>query len=213
MLKLNKIYCMDCLEGMREIPDKSVDLVLTDPPYGIGKEEVYGDEDLTQYYRVLPELFRVLKDNSFFVCFSSIGRLPEFFHNNPFNYRWQFIIYINNGMVRGSVGFNRYICVLIFMKGNPKQNKPLLDVMEVSTSSQECAKREHPTQKRLDVCQKIVNTFSSDSDLIVDPFMGSGTTAVACKLFNRDFIGFEINPEYVKIAEKRLEQEVLRSWI
>ena len=203
---MNKMYQGDCLEMMKEIEDNSIDLVLTDPPYGIDKEGVENDHSLEAYYNSLPEIYRVLKENGFFVSFASIGNLPDFFRNNPFTYRWQYIVYINNGMVRGSIGFNRYISVLIFQKGEAKLTKPLLDVMEVSTSAQQCAKREHPTQKREDVCRKLIFALSQPDDIVLDPFAGSGTTLIASKQTGRRYIGIELNQLYVDVCNRRLYQ-------
>jgi site-specific DNA-methyltransferase (adenine-specific) len=72
--------------------------------------------------------------------------------------------------------------------------------------------KQHPTQKPLDVIRKLIIHHSKEHDLICDPFMGSGTTAVACKQLNRNFIGFEISQEYVNIANERLKQTNLREW-
>lgn len=213
MLELNKIYCMDCLEGLKLIPDNSIDLVLTDPPYGIQKEGIENDEDLRYYHNSLPDIYRIMKSDSFFVTFASIGNLPLFFQDNPFQFRWQYIQYINNGMVRGGLGFNRYISILVFQKGSAKIKNIISDVYEMSTSSQECAKREHPTQKDLKVVQKLLTTFSKEGDTVLDPFMGSGTTAVACKQLRRNFIGFELSQKYVDIANKRLSQETIFDYV
>lgn len=67
----------------------------------------------------------------------------------------------------------------------------------------------HPTQKPIKLFKRIVLVSSNEGDIVFDPFMGSGTTAVACKQLNRKFLGFEIDPEYVKIANQRLEQQTL----
>lgn len=209
MLEVNKIYQGDCLALIKQIDDESINLVLTDPPYGINKEGIANDDSLDTYYNILPEIYRVLQDRSFFICFVSIGRLPEFFNNNPFDYRWMFIQYINNGMVRGSIGFNRFICVLIFQKGDAKLTKPMQDVYEMSTSSQECAKREHPTQKDVNVVRRLIETFSKPEDIVLDPFAGSGTTLLGCKHIGRKFIGFELMQEYVDVANERLAQKTL----
>jgi len=70
--------------------------------------------------------------------------------------------------------------------------------------------REHPTQKPIKIIREIIKDNSDNpNNIILDCFMGSGTTAIACKQLGRKFIGFEINPEYVKIAEKRLAQQTL----
>ena len=68
--------------------------------------------------------------------------------------------------------------------------------------------REHPTQKPLALFNWIVRNYSKEDEVILDPFMGSGVTLEACKLLHRQYIGIEINPEYIKIAERRLSQEV-----
>ena len=201
---INRVICGDCLEVMKNIPDKSIDLVFTDPPYGINKEGIKNDESLEVYYKCLPEIYKVLKDKSFFVTFASIGRLPDFFLNNSFKYRWQYIIFINNGMVRGSIGFNRYISVLIFQKGKAKLKKPLLDIFECSTSSKQCKERTHPTEKRLDAIKKLIPAFSKEGEVILDCFCGTGNILLGCKELERNFIGIEINPEYCDVARKRL---------
>ena len=108
-------------------------------------------------------------------------------------------------MVRGSIGFNRYISILIFQKGEARVKKQMTDVFEYSTSSKECSKREHPTQKEIKLVRKLIDGFSKEGDIVFDPFLGSGTTAVACKELGRNFIGFEISPEYCEIARKRVE--------
>jgi DNA modification methylase len=204
MLELNKIYNQDCIEKMKELPDKSIDLVFTDPPYGINKVGIKNDESLEVYYKSLPEIYRILKDNCFFITFASIGRLPDFFLNNPFRYRWQYIIYINNGMVRGSIGFNRYISVLVFQKGNAKIKKPLLDIFECSTSSKQCKERTHPTEKRLDAIKKLIPAFSKEGDIIIDCFCGTGNILLGSKELKRNFIGIEIDKKYCEIANNKI---------
>jgi len=198
-----KLYQGDCLEILPTIPDESIDLIITDPPYGIDKEGVLNDHSLEVYYNSLKDCYRVLKPDSFYITFNSIGRLPEFFHNNPFTYRWQFIVYTNNGMVRGGVGFSRFMSALIFQKGDAKFKKQLLDVQEVSTSSQECAKRVHPTEKRVDSIEKILTSFSKEDDVVLDPFLGGGTTMFACQNMRRGCIGMELHPSYIETIKKR----------
>ena len=215
MLELNRIYNMDCLDGMKQIDDNSIDLVLTDPPYGINKKGIINDESLEMCYKTLPEINRVLKDNRFFITYASIGRLPEFFKNNPFNYRWQYIVYTNNGMRRGALGFNKYQILLVFQKGNAKLSKQIVDVKEVFTTSKQCSKRVHPTEKRIDVCLNLIDAFSKDNDIVLDLFSGSGTILLSCKQLQRHFIGFEIDIGYYNTSLKRIFNfpKRLESWI
>jgi len=78
----NKIICGDCLELIKKIPNSTVDAVLTDPPYGLNKKGVVNDVDLSTFYKALPECFRVLKENSWFITFFSTKFLPKIFENN-----------------------------------------------------------------------------------------------------------------------------------
>ncbi len=78
---------------------------------------------------------------------------------------------------------------------------------KISSNHKEGCK--HPTQKPIKFLKRFVETFAEKGDLVLDPFMGSGTTAVACKELGRNFIGFEINKEYIEMANKRLEQKTL----
>ncbi len=194
----------DNVDLIKELKDESIDAIITDPPYGINKAGILNDDSLEAYYKMLPECYRVLKNDSVFATFASIKRLPEFFMNNPFDYKWQYIVYINNGMVWDDLGANRYMPVLIFQKGKPKI-KSMLDVYECSTSVKQCDTRVHPTQKRLDVLLKLVNAITKIGDTILDPFMGSGTTGVASLSLRRNFIGYELDKTYFERAKERLE--------
>lgn len=211
-----KLINGNCIEELKKIPDGTIDCCITDPPYGINKLGITNDEDLSVYYQSLKEIYRVLKDNSFFITFASIGRLPDFFLNNPFIYRWQYIVFINNGMVRGSIGFNRYISILIFQKGKAKIKHPLLDIFECSTSSKQCKQRTHPTEKRLDVIEKIIPAFTKEGDIVLDCFCGTGNILLGCKNLKRGYIGIEIDKKYFDIAETKLKvievkQEAMQS--
>lgn len=208
-MEINKIYQGDCLELMKELPDESIDHIITDPPYGINKEGIENDDSLEVYYKSLKEMFRVLKKDAFLITYASIGRLPDFFKNNPFTYRWQYITYIDNGMVRGSIGFNNYMVTLIFQKGEAKLKRPMKDIMRVSTSSQECAKRKHPTEKDVRTIRRFLECFTKEGDLILDPFIGAGSVAVACYQTGRNFIGMELNQGYINEANKKLNQKVI----
>jgi DNA modification methylase len=203
-METNKIYQGDCLELMKQIEDESIDCIITDPPYGINKGKIAGDEDFSLINKFLPEAFRVLKDNSFFICFCSIAKLPELLKNNIFNYRWMCIYYINNGMVRGSMGFSAFIPAIIFTKGNPKIKKQIRDVCEISTSSKEVKSFYHPYQKDFRIIRDLILCSTKEGELVLDPFMGGGSVPNACINLKRNFIGMELSEEYCKIANERL---------
>lgn len=206
---INTIQNIDCMEGFKIIPDKSIDLVVSDPPYGLNKKNIDNDENLNLYYLSLSEIYRVLKDDSFFITFFSTKFLPKAFNNNPFEYFWNMVLYCPNGMVNSPVGFTKYMSCLVFKKGNPsliKRNKDIfLDTPGKMVEPDE-GFINHPTPKPKAFIKELILMFSNEKDVVLDPFIGSGSTAVACKQTNRRFIGFEVNKDYYKLSVERLKR-------
>lgn len=204
---INKIICGDCLNLIKRIPDESVDIILTDPPYGLNKKGIKNDVDLSVFYKCLPECCRVLKKNSWFVTFFSTKFLPMIFKNNPFSYFWQIILYCPEGMVKSPIGITKFMSCFVFKKGNPKITQKNRDIF-IDTPGKMVEPDEgfinHPTPKPKQFIKEVLRMFTKENDLVLDPFIGSGSTAVACEQLNRRFIGFEINQDYVRIANKRL---------
>ena len=215
ILEVNKIHCMDCLEGMRQMEDKSVDLVLTDPPYGIlqGVTQIGGSHcaenrvyppigwDDKPSKELFDEMFRVSENQVIFGGEHLSHLLPQ----SRGWYCWDKLRPDNTTFSECEfvwTSFDRKSRVIRHLWHGMLRASPLImsDVIV------------HPTQKPLDVVRQLLLDCSVEGDLVCDPFLGSGTTAVACKQLGRDFIGFEISQEYVDIANKRLEQEVLKSW-
>lgn len=219
MLETNKIYNMDCLEGLRQMEDESVDLVLTDPPYNInvvsqrGTNKSLENDNLNQYafksllFELSKEMKRVLKKDTFIVCFcgwstSHIFRevMDEFFTLKSMP------IWVKNNWGLGYYTRPQYEPALLYLNGTPKPlEKPISDVWQFKRLNNPI----HIAQKPEDLIQHIARSFSKEGDLVLNPFMGSGTTAVAFQQLNRRFIGFEISKEYCDIANKRLSQKVL----
>jgi len=206
---INRIIHGDCLELIKLIPDNSVDVVLTDPPYGLNKNGIRGDADLSLFYNILPECYRVLKKDSFFITFFSTKFLPQLFKNNPFNYFWQIVLYCPEGMVKSPIGYTKFMSCFVFKKGNPNIILPNKDIF-VDTPGKMVEPDEgyidHPTPKPKHFIKEILKMFTKENDIILDPFIGSGATAVACILLNRRFIGFEIEEKYYKIALDRINK-------
>jgi len=205
MLERNKIYCMDCLEGMRQLEDKSVDLVLTDPPYGVGmaKWDKYIELDGWFY-----ECERIGKQLIFTPGIRNIYNYPK-----P---KW-ILSWVKQGSSQrnDTGGFNHWEPLLYYGNRRIMVDTFVLPMLQGIHNIGDISISEmiHPCPKPLKLFYWLVDRLTDVGDLVVDPFLGSGTTAVACKQLGRDFIGFEINQEYVDIANKRLEQEVLKSWI
>jgi len=204
---INKIICGDCLELIKLIPDNSIDCIITDPPYGLNKNGIKNDKDLSLFYNILPDCYRVLKDDSFFATFFSTKYLPDLFKNNPFAYFWQFVLYCPEGSVRSPIGFTKYMSCFVFKKGNPKLRKWKTDIFKDTPGKMVEPDEgfiEHPTPKPKHFIKEIMDMITLEDDLILDPFIGSGSTAVACRQLKRRFIGFEVKEDYCLLANERV---------
>jgi site-specific DNA-methyltransferase (adenine-specific) len=211
MLELNKIYCADCLELMQEIPDKSIDLLLTDPPYGIKRDkgfEGFGgfggfgtpiarrryEEDDWDSERPTKEIFngiiRISKNAIIFGGNFFTDLLPQSNH-------WLVWDKLNTMPTFGD-------CELAWTNF-PRNSVKKYELQYNGLLGKE-SERFHPTQKPLKLMEWCLKNYSKEGDLVLDPFLGSGTTAVACKRLGRNFIGIEKEQKYVEIALKRLEK-------
>ena len=207
---INKIVCGDCLELIKLIPDNSIDAVLTDPPYGLNKNGVRNDADLSLFYNVMPECDRVLKSDSFFITFFSTKFFPLLFKDNPFNYFWQIVLYCPEGRVKSPIGHTKYMSCFIFKKGNPKiirWNKDIFIDTPGKMVEPDEGYIDHPTPKPKHFIKEILKMFTKENDLILDPFLGSGSTLVACLQTGRKGIGIEIDQGYCEIAKQRVIKE------
>jgi len=205
----NKIICGDSLKLIKELQNESIDLILTDPPYGIKKEGIRNSADLETFYKILPDCYRILKKDGFIIIFFSTKLLPEIFKNNPFSYFWQFILNCPLGSVRSPIGFSKYMSCLVFKKGNPKITKWNKDIFNDTPSKMVEPDEgfiDHPSPKPKHFISELLQMFSKEEDLILDPFIGSGSTAISCILTNRKFIGFEIEKKYCILANERINK-------
>ena len=206
---IDKIICGDCLEVMKEIPDKAVDLVLTDPPYGIKRDKGFGGAG--GFNGKKPIARRQYNDNwdkerpSEF-CFKEILRIGKnilIFGGNyfadilPQSKHWVVWDKLNTMPTFGD-------CELIWT--NAKRNSVKKITYQYNGLFGKEKRRYHPTQKPVGLIKKLLEIYSKEGDLIFDPFLGSGTTAVACLELNRHFIGIELSPEYCEIAKKRIKE-------
>jgi DNA modification methylase len=218
-----RLECGDCLQLMKDIPDGSVDLIVTDPPYefhsghgggSFGTEaREYHDElkglDKGVTDAVLEEFMRVLKvPNLYIWCNKNqIRQYLNFFCDRGCTY--DVLTWHKTNPV--PTCNNKYLSdteyCLYFRKGaqlyGSYDTKHKYWVTELNTKDKDLY--DHPTIKPLDIIQQLVENSSLPGELVLDPFMGSGTTGVACILSGRDFIGYEIAPNYFETAKKRVE--------
>ena len=210
---INKVIQGDCLEVMKHIPDGAVDLVLTDPPYGIGMSK--GFEGFEGFGGFGKPIHRRKYDDDW------DSRRPSREHFNGI------IRCGNKVIVFGGNHFADYLPMgnhwIVWDKLNTMPSFGDCELLWTNIERHSVKKityeyngllgkegeRSHPTQKPRGLFKRILLDYSKPNDLILDPFLGSGTTAVAAKELGRDFIGIEIEPKYCEIANNRLRQEVL----
>lgn len=217
---INQVTWGDCLEGMKMIPDKSIDLILTDPPYGMDYqssrrteqfEKIALDQDIKWFPELAKQLYRTLKVDSHCYVFCNdyaISHFRRLLEEVGFTPKRTLVWLKNNhtsGDLEGDYG-NKTEFILYCQKGrkelNGARSTNVLSFGRVSDMV-------HPTQKPIDLLQFLINKSTSDGSLVCDPFMGSWTTARACKDLGRNFIGFELEEKYCKVGEERLRQQNL----
>jgi DNA modification methylase len=201
---LNRVICGDCLEVMKNIPDKSIDLVVTDPPYGVGIDYGVYEDSLTNTKNLVLSFVKEAVRISKITLFTAGKFETEVFLYQNFPPRWRLCWHKGSTGNISPVGFNDWEMVMVY------GNKVCVNQHDYfKTNTERMGFGGHPCPKPLAYSQWLVNRFSKRGDIVLDPFLGSGTTAVAWKNLGRQFIGIEINPDYCKIAEDRLRQEVL----
>jgi len=205
--ELNKIYTGDCLEIMRSWPDKCVDLTVTDSPYGMNYlsnrykngnpfGSVLGDDGFP--ILALQEMFRLSRCAVF--CFCRWDNLPDIPKPKSF------IAWIKNNWTAGDLeheyGRQWEACAFYPQEEHEFISRPpdVLDFRKIPSTS-----LLHPTEKPVALMSCLIE--KNKGDIILDPFCGTGSTLLAADLLGRKWIGIDIVPGYVKIAQDRIEKE------
>lgn len=219
-----KLLNGDCLEIMKQIPNESVDMVLTDPPYLCDysrhdsksrfSKKIANDENNSanecMIEKYLQECYRIMKDNTAIYCFCNYKKIDFFkqqIETAGFNLK-NIIIWDKqrNGMGDLSTTFGySYEFIIFASKGQPKiRGKRISDVWQFARVKPK--EQEHQNQKPVDLLVQAIEKSSDENSVVFDGFMGSGSTGVACINTNRDFIGIELDENYFNIAKKRIEE-------
>jgi len=204
------LYHGDCLKVLKQLPDKSVDLVLTDPPYGMKYKsnhykngnpfgEITGDNKYP--VEILDICFRLAKRAVFSFCrWDNLHEVPK---------PKSFIVWLKNNWSAGDLNHEyarMWEGILFYPLDKHFFHKRLPDV--VDSRRVPPTKLVHPTQKPEILIRSLINNNTNETDLVLDPFLGSGTTAVACEALGRRWIGIEISEKYCEIAKERIEAEI-----
>lgn len=240
-MELNKIYNEDCLIGMEKIPDKSVDMILCDLPYGTTACKWDTIIPLTELWE---QYERVIKDNGAIVLTASQPFTSTLVNSNLKIFRYEWIWEKNQGvnfLLAKKQPLKVHENILVFYKKQPNYNpqmetgEPYISgkgdsgevtnrVKKTQTNNKgtrypktvKKIKREfglHPTQKPVALFEYLIKTYSNENETVLDNCMGSGTTAIACINTNRNYIGFELDKEYYNIAINRIEDALLNNFM
>ncbi|MED2847147.1 DNA-methyltransferase [Bacillus toyonensis] len=241
---LNQVFNMDCLEGMKLIPDKSVDMILCDLPYGTTAckwDSIIPFDQLWQQYE------RIIKDNGAILLTASQPFTTKLIASNMklFRYEW---IWKKGNHVTGFPNANRmplknHENVLVFYKKLPKyypqdlilldkpiQKKQIRRMKVFGKRNNESLNNEyvkkytnypksvidfprdsktfHPTQKPVALFEYLIKTYTKEGETVLDNCMGSFTTAIACISTKRNYIGFEMDEEYWKLGNERVNKHI-----
>ena len=218
----------DCLELMKDIPDKSINLIVTDPPYKFENQgggfyaknkstkRVYLDSlkninccEFNPY-----EFLNILKPKlekfyGYFFCNKTlIEDYIKFARDNKYNF--DVLVMAKSNPIPS---FNNHhlsdleYIILIREKGTYfSKHKEIDDFRKYYLTS--CKKGLHPAEKPVELLERFIKVSSKENDIVLDPFMGSGSTGVACKQLNRNFIGIELDEKYFNIAKERINNTV-----
>ncbi|MCH7534164.1 MAG: site-specific DNA-methyltransferase [Bacteroidetes bacterium] len=225
--ELNKIYNIDCIEGMEKIPDNSIDLIVTSPPYNIGID--YGEYDDNKSFeeykkfilKVLRELYRIIKEGG--IVAVNVGNqrnsgIPHHYFfwlkEAGFNIYKEIFWYKGLYYIQGET-------IFVCGKGDKynkyyKVNDGFFSNGQFSTvwhmrykRGESKAKLGHNAFFVLQMPINFIKINTQEGDIVLDPFMGVGTTALACKQLKRNYIGFEIDKKYIDLSNRRLSQQIL----
>lgn len=218
MLELNKIYNLEAFEFLKGVADKSVDLIIIDPPYstpvitsfGRKKNKNLADLSIQEYFfsGLKKEIERVLKEDGRLFIFCDDKFYPILY---AVFYDWlnlQLLIWDKGRIGMGRPIRKQHEFILYANRGSwDFKKEELTHIPSIIKVKSECEKV-HGAQKPIELLKTLIMGFSEEENVVLDCFAGSGNTLIAAKQTNRKFIGSDLNREYYGIAMKRLDLEV-----
>ena len=197
-------YLGDATTILKEFPDEYFDIVVTDPPF-FTKERNHETGNYEDFVRALPEIYRILKKDSWFLIYFPSTRLPELFRDvgKFFTYKDRFIVDFKSTTTKGAFGDKKTLCLLVFSKGKPKINErfytdilpgfedPLIVTLHPRSSLWK------PTL----VTSLILSKFIGRKKVkLLDPFAGYGSILIVAEKFGWEWVGIDVNEEIVEKA-------------
>jgi len=215
---INKVIHGDCLEVMKGIPDNSIDCIITDPPYGMNYQsswrtatpkfnKIENDMDIDWFPEFIKECYRVLKNNTHIYIFCNdynISKFRDLQEQAGFKNK-RTLVWVKNNHTSGDL-LGDYANKTEFINYAQKGRRLLNGGRDTNVLEfKRVARLDHPTQKPVDLNEYLIKKSTNENDTILDPFAGSGTTGVACKNLNRNYILIEKDEQYIEIIKDRLK--------
>lgn len=227
-MEVNKVYNEDCILGLSKLPDESVDLIITDPPYRVtprgsngtmsgywinvkskrGTIFDYNNIDIEDY---LPHLYRVLKNGTHCYIMCNNLNLPHFLHIIEMS-EFKFVkclIWDKCRKITGKFYMGQYEYIIMLRKGKERiiNDCGTSDIISIpNNKTKKNGTNLHDSEKPVKLMEILINNSSNEGNLVLDPFMGSGSTAIAALNCNRNYIGYEIDPKYFSVITDRLSE-------
>ena len=201
----------DCIEVMRTLADGSVDFIITDPPYIASYKSrddrtIQNDDNARWLAPAFAQMYRVLTHDAFAVSFYGWPKTELFFNaSKQAGFRvGGHIIFRKRYTSKSAFLQYRHEGAYLLVKGHPDYPaKPLPDVMDWTYTGNKL----HPTQKSIHILKPLIEAFSEPTQLVLDPFAGSGSTCVAAQRTGRNFIGIELDAAHYETARLRVSKE------
>lgn len=220
---INKCIMGDCLEVMKQIEDKSVDMILVDPPYGIDYQSAWRTDkskwkpkilnDKEPFIKWTDDAYRIMKDNTGLLCFTRWDTEQQFrdaLTKSGFKCKQQIIwdkVVHGMGDLKGDFA-SQHENIIFATKGRfifkGKRPRSIFRSQRVTPD-----KLLHPNEKPIELLEELIKSVSVENDIIFDCFAGSGTTGVACKNTNRNFILIEQDEKYCQVIKERVGCEII----
>ena len=222
-----ELKCGDCLELMKDIPDESVDLVLTDPPYKTitggdsngansvrpkgmlsGNRKLFSHQSGIKISDWMPEIYRVLKNGTHcYVMTNSLNLTQMLVESQKAGFKLHNLLaWEKNNCTPSQYYMKNCEYILFLRKGSAKWINNIGGSKTIHKFDNIIGRKKHPTEKPVELMKFYIENSSLPGETILDPFMGSGSTGVAAVNTNRNFIGFELDPTYFEIAKQRIEK-------
>jgi DNA modification methylase len=211
----NTVLHGDCISIMRSLPANSIDFILTDPPYLVRYQDregrsIQNDSNADWLKPAFSQAYRVLRQDRFMISFYGWTQVDKFFQ------AWRSARF----RIVGHLVFRKHYAsksrflkyqheqAYLLAKGHPAlPENAIADVIDMPYSGNKL----HPTQKPVAALKPLIEAFTQKKDLVLDPFCGSGSTLLAAKILNRNYLGIELDAQHHAAASKRLHWNSIRA--